>query len=157
MAGTEYFGATAQPRDYPQPSIIFWQKRNINSSFNTEKLSLLADKHLWTYIRIVQVRRCKSHGQQTTIDPVFTRVFTRVKVHLQFCSRLIDFTPKSMFPGGQRLNRSPSKSQLKRDTWRCWTMQTLGIVLTLSHLRALHNALRENFLKVTNDEIKFVC
>ena len=114
MAGTEYFGATAQPRDYPQPSIIFWQKRNINSSFNTEKLSLLADKHLWTYTRIVQVRRCKSHGQQTTRDPVFTPVFTWVKVHLQFCSRLIDFTPKSMFPGGQRLNRSPSKSEQYR-------------------------------------------
>ena len=26
-----------------------------------------------------------------------------------------------------------------------------------SQIGALHNALRENFLKVTNDEIKFVC
>ena len=31
-------------------------------------------------------------------------------------------------------------------------MQTLLIVLTLSHLRALHDALRETFLKVTNNE-----
>ena len=29
-------------------------------------------------------------------------------------------------------------------------MQTLRIVITLSHLRALHDALRETFLKVTN-------
>ena len=33
---------------------------------------------------------------------------------------------------------------------RYWTMQTLPIVITLSHLRALHDALRETFLKVTN-------
>ena len=31
-------------------------------------------------------------------------------------------------------------------------MQTLLIVLTLSHFRALHDALRETFLKVTNNE-----
>ena len=31
-------------------------------------------------------------------------------------------------------------------------MQTLLIVLTLSHLKALHDALRETFLKVTNNE-----
>ena len=29
-------------------------------------------------------------------------------------------------------------------------MQTLQIVITLSHLRALHDALLETFLKVTN-------
>ena len=33
-------------------------------------------------------------------------------------------------------------------------MQTLRIVITLSHLRALHDyALRETFLKVTNNEM----
>ena len=32
-------------------------------------------------------------------------------------------------------------------------MQTLRIVITLSHLRALHDSLRETFLKVTNNEI----
>ena len=32
-------------------------------------------------------------------------------------------------------------------------MQTLRIVLTWSHLRALHDALRETFLKVTNNEM----
>ena len=30
-------------------------------------------------------------------------------------------------------------------------MQTLWIVLILSHLKALHDALRETFLKVTNN------
>ena len=32
-------------------------------------------------------------------------------------------------------------------------MQTLRIVLIFSNLRALHDALRETFLKVTNNEI----
>ena len=32
-------------------------------------------------------------------------------------------------------------------------MQTLRIVITLSHLRALYDAPRETFLKVTNNEI----
>ena len=32
-------------------------------------------------------------------------------------------------------------------------MQTLRIVLTLSHLRAYHDALWKTFLKVTNNEI----
>ena len=31
-------------------------------------------------------------------------------------------------------------------------MQTLRIVITLTHLRVLHDALRETFLKVTNNE-----
>ena len=33
-------------------------------------------------------------------------------------------------------------------------MQTLRIVITLSYLRALQDALRENFLKVTNNDEK---
>ena len=33
---------------------------------------------------------------------------------------------------------------------RYWTMQTLPIVIVLSHLRALHDALRETSLKVAN-------
>ena len=32
-------------------------------------------------------------------------------------------------------------------------MQTLRIVLTLFYLRALHDALRETFLKVTNNDM----
>ena len=36
---------------------------------------------------------------------------------------------------------------------RYWTMQTLRIVITLSHLRALHDALRKTFLKVTNIKV----
>ena len=34
-----------------------------------------------------------------------------------------------------------------------WTMQTQRIVLTLSHLRALHDTLRKTFLKVTINEM----
>ena len=33
-------------------------------------------------------------------------------------------------------------------------MQTLRIVITWSHLRALHDALRETFLQVTNNEMQ---
>ena len=35
-------------------------------------------------------------------------------------------------------------------------MQTLRIVITLSHLRALHKALRETFLKVTKNKSKLL-
>ena len=44
----------------------------------------------------------QSHGRQTSIDPVFTleinETQARVKVHLEFCCRLITLTPKSLFP-----------------------------------------------------------
>ena len=44
----------------------------------------------------------QSHGRHTSIDPVFTpeinEVQARVKVHLEYCSRLITLTPKSVFP-----------------------------------------------------------
>ena len=43
----------------------------------------------------------QSHGRQTSVDPVFTpeinEVQARVKVHLEFCSRLITLTHKSLF------------------------------------------------------------
>ena len=45
-------------------------------------------------------------------------------------------------------------STMEREYVLYWTMQTLRIVSTLSHLRALHNALRETFLKVTKNEIQ---
>ena len=41
-------------------------------------------------------------------------------------------------------------ASLEKNKIRYWTMQTLRIVITLSHLRALHDAVRETFLKVTN-------
>ena len=41
-------------------------------------------------------------------------------------------------------------ASLETNKIRYWTMQTLRIVITLSHLRALHDAVRETFLKVTN-------
>ena len=44
----------------------------------------------------------QSHGRQTSVDPVFApeinEVQARVKVHLEFCSRQITLTPKSLFP-----------------------------------------------------------
>ena len=90
LAGTEYFGATAQPRDYIPEfclskscveviqsytfAILIWLSTTLHnllafntseiSSNNSEKLSLLA----W------------------------------VKVHLQFCSPLRDLIPRSLFP-----------------------------------------------------------
>ena len=48
------------------------------------------------------------------------------------------------------LLKSPRSLSVKYPKMRYWTMQTLRIVITLSHLRALHDALRETFLKVTN-------
>ena len=45
-------------------------------------------------------------------------------------------------------------SQMKREYDTILdVMQTLRIVLTLSHLRALHDTLRETFLKVIDNEI----
>ena len=41
-------------------------------------------------------------------------------------------------------------ASLEKNKIRYWTMQTLRIVITLSHLRAFRDALRETFLKVTN-------
>ena len=38
----------------------------------------------------------QSHGRQTSIE--INEVLARVKVHLEFCSRLITLTPKSLFP-----------------------------------------------------------
>ena len=44
-------------------------------------------------------------------------------------------------------------NQMKREYNTILDDVTLRIVLTLSHLRALHDALRETFLKVTNNEM----
>ena len=46
-----------------------------------------------------------------------------------------------------------SQMKLSENTIRYWTMQTLPIVLTLSYLKTLHDALREIFLKVTDNEM----
>ena len=42
------------------------------SSNNLEKLSLLADKHLWTFL-LFKFPDLQSHGRQISIDLVFTR------------------------------------------------------------------------------------
>ena len=44
-------------------------------------------------------------------------------------------------------------NQMKREYNEILDDVTLRIVLTLSHLSALHDALRETFLKVTNNEM----
>ena len=90
----------------------------------------------------------QSQGRQSSIDPVFTpeinEVLARVKVHLEFCSRPVNLTPKSLFPksGQYRTFLSqPGSGRLIRlakwneNTIRYWTMQTLRIVLTLPHPR----------------------
>ena len=84
----------------PQPRIIFSRLTQAKlSSNNSDKLSLLADKHLVTFLfKFPDVR---SHGWQTSIDPVFTpekKVLARVKVHLQFCPHLIHLTLKRLLP-----------------------------------------------------------
>ena len=43
--------------------------------------------------------------------------------------------------------------QKKKTNSRYWKMQTPRLVLTLTHLRALHDVLRKTFLKVTNNEM----
>ena len=68
------------------------------SSNNSEKLNLLPD----TYTRLIQVPGCRVTRSADHLSLVFTPekndVLARVKVHLQFCSHLIHFTPKSLFP-----------------------------------------------------------
>ena len=77
------------------------------SSNNSEKLSLLANKHLWTFLlhSSYSSSRMQSHtvgGDRLSV--VFTpeKSLGWVKVHLQFCSHLIHsafhLTPKSLFP-----------------------------------------------------------
>ena len=113
----------------------------------------------------------QSNGWQTSIDSAFTprkKILAQAKVSLRLCSRPIDLTPRTLFRG-QRLSGHPRKasiivpfcfspvidpfSQMKREYVLYWTIQTLRIVSTLSHLRALHNALQETSLKVTKNEI----
>ena len=105
MAGTEYFGATAQPRDHisefcqltpcgnhtithfrhwllptTKHNLVTFNTSKISPN-NWEKLRLLADKHLsrrFSYPRLIPgPRNVKSHGRQTNIDPVF--IFTPEK------------------------------------------------------------------------------
>ena len=59
----------------------------------------------------------QSHGRQTSIDPVFTpeinEVQARVKVHLEFFSRLITLTPKSLFQKSGQYRTCLSQSSLR--------------------------------------------
>ena len=115
MAGTEYFGVTAQLRDHipkitqahifaarirlptTTHNLLTFNTREISSN-NSERLSLFADKLLWTFFlhsSYSSSRMTRSADQHrpcfhTRPGPKFT--------HLQFCSRLIIFTCKSLFP-----------------------------------------------------------
>ena len=111
MTGTEYFGeTTVQPRDHTMreshtfAALIRLSRTTHNlltfnisemSSNNSEKLSLLPDKHLWTfsYTRLIKVLGCKVTRSADRLSLVFF-----MKVHLQFISHLIHLTPKSLFP-----------------------------------------------------------
>ena len=68
------------------------------SSNNSEKLSLLADKHLWTftYTCLIQVSGCK--GTRTADEHRACFHTKQILVHLQFCSHLLHLTHKSLFP-----------------------------------------------------------
>ena len=75
------------------------------SSNNSEKLSLLADKHTLTFLlhSSYSSSRMQSHTVGRPVKSLFShqkkqKVLVRVKVRLQFCSHLIHLTPKSLFP-----------------------------------------------------------
>ena len=121
MAGTEYFGQTAvQPRDHIPVNTMRKSHRshtfsalirlsttthnlltfNISeiSSNNSEKLRLLTDKNLWTFL--LHSSYSSSRMFSHTVGGVHLSlllVLAWVKVHLQFCSHLIRLTPKSLF------------------------------------------------------------
>ena len=156
---------------------LFTFNRSKISSNNSQKLMLSSDKHLYTFIlhmsysssRMLshtsadQHRLCFHTRKKSWPGSKFTCIFALVQEIwlLETCFR------------GQRLSGHPRKAnnivpfcltrsgsgwlirlvKWNENTIRYWTMQTLRIVLTLSHLRALHAALWESFLKVTNNEI----
>ena len=115
-AGTGYFGETGvQPRDHIPVNTMRKSHTfaalirlsttthnlltfNISetSSNKSEKLSLLPDKHLWTFLShsSYSSSRMYSHTVGASPSPCF---HTR-NVHWQFCSHLIHLTPKSLFP-----------------------------------------------------------
>ena len=73
------------------------------SSNSSEKLSLLPEKHLWTFLlhSSYSSSRMQSHTVGRSPQPCFhtrKKVLALVKVHLQFCCHLIHLTPKSLFP-----------------------------------------------------------
>ena len=59
----------------------------------------------------------QSHGGQTSIDPAFTpdinEVQAGVKVHLEFCCRLITLTPKTLFPKCRQYRNFLSQPSLR--------------------------------------------
>ena len=94
---------------------------------------------------------CQHHAEITQSHTFAALIFSHqlwVKVHLQFCSRLINLTLKSLLlrptyflvtkqyltflcqPGSGSLIRL---AKWNENTIRYWTMQTLRIVLPLSH------------------------
>ena len=124
MTGTEYFGeTTVQPRDHipvntmreshtfaalirlstTTHNLLTFNISEISSN-NSEKLSLLPDINTsgpFSYTRLIQVPGCRVTRSADHLSLVFTPE-ARVRVHRQFCSRLILLTPKSLFPRPRR-------------------------------------------------------
>ena len=87
------------------------------SSNNSEKLSLLTDKHLLTfsYTCHSSSSQIRSHTVCIPAQTLFShqKVLLGVKVHQQFCSHLIDLTPRSLFLR-PKTYWSPQKSEQYR-------------------------------------------
>ena len=98
MAGTEYFGETAQPR------IIIWRLTQAKYHRITSKNSAywqINTSELFSYTRLVQVpwyTITRSADRPKPCCHTRKKRLGLVKVHLQCCSRLIHLTPKSLFP-----------------------------------------------------------
>ena len=67
------------------------------SSKNSEKLSLLANKHLWTFLLHSSYASSRMWSHAPGRDHI-SLVSPALKVHLQVCFYLIHLTPKSLFP-----------------------------------------------------------
>ena len=159
MAGTEYFGETAQPR------IIIWRSTQPKYHRITRKNSAYwkINTERFSYTRLIQVP-----GYTITRSAVQPRPCFHTKSWPGSPAMLLSpnsFDSQEPVPEAKDLEQyhiflsQPGSGWLIRltkwneNTMRYWTMQTLRIVITFSHLRALHDALRETFLEVTNDEM----
>ena len=76
-------------------TILTFNKTEISSN-NSEKLSLLANKHLWTFLLHSSYASSQMNSRALGISPDFISEKNR-NVHLQVCSHLIHLTPKSLF------------------------------------------------------------
>ena len=86
----------------------------------------------------------QSHGRQTSINPVLTpeinEVLARVKVHLEFCSRLITLTPKSLFPKSGQYRTFLSQPSLR-------TADVFPVVASLPPKNNVCEPERQNYIR----------